>query len=271
MNPKTAARPLLRAAARVPPLRRALIRAYDGRDSGNGWSRPHPYDLREGIRTSGSVPGFLLQPGDDIDRPSTNYGGCQPSVVRHAMAQLPDPRRLAFADLGCGKGRVLAVASEEPFRAIVGVELSPELARIGGRNAAIVAARHPERTRIAVVHGDATTADLPAGPLVLFMYRPFGADVMARLMARLEAEPTRERYLVYVNPVFGGVLDGSPILRRRHAATVPRAAEEIGFGPDAEDTVVIWESGVDGPPRGGAAERPIVVNAAGWHAELGPV
>ena len=37
------------------------------------------------------------------------------------------------------------------------------------------------------------------------------------------------------------------------------------------DTVVIWESGVDAPPRGGAAERPIVVDAAGWHAELGPV
>lgn len=270
MDPKLAVRPLLRTAARVPPLRRALIRVYDGRDSGNGWSRPHPYDRREGIRASGSVPGFLIRAGDDIDRPTTNYGGCQPSVVRHALARLPDPRRLAFVDLGCGKGRVLAVASELPFRAIVGVELSGALARDARRNAAIVAARHPDRTPIAVIHGDAVRAALPDGPLAVFMYQPFGADVMAAVAARLGEDPGRERYVVYVNPVHGAVLDASSALRRRHAATVPYAPEELGFGPGADDTVVVWESGVAGPPAGGAADRPIRVDASGWRAELGP-
>ena len=270
MNAKLVARPLLRTAARVPPLRHALISWYDGRDSGNGWSREHPYDLREGIRTSGSVPGFLIRPGDDIDRPTTNYGGCQPSVVRHALDRLPDPRRLAFADLGCGKGRVLAVASERPFRAIAGVELSPPLARIAARNAAVVAARHPERTPIAVVTGDATAAALPDGPLAVFMYQPFGADVMARLLARLEADPGRELYVIYVNPVHGGLLDRSPALRRRHATTVPCAPEELGFGPDAEDTVVIWQAGGAGPPPSAEAGRPIVADASGWRAQLGP-
>jgi len=269
VNLKLAARPVLQTAARIPPLRRALIAWYDGRDSGNGWSREHPYDLREGIRTSGSVPGFLLRPGDSIDSPTTNYGGCQPSVVRHALDQVPEPRRCAFVDLGCGKGRVLAVASEYPFRVIAGVELSPTLARVAEDNAATVAARHPGRTPITVRIGDATVVPLPDGPLVVFMYNPFGAEVMGRLVARLEAEAGRELYVVYVNPVHGALLDGSAALRRHHAATVPWVAEEIGFGPGADDTVVIWQGGDAGPPSAGA-DRPIVVTEQGWRAELGP-
>lgn len=269
MNLKLAARPVLQTAARIPPLRRALISWYDGRDSGNGWSRQHPYDVREGIRANGSVPGFLLRRGDSIDRPTTNYGGCQPSAVRHALDRVPEPAGFAFTDLGCGKGRVLAVASEYPFRAVVGVELSPTLAAVAADNAATVAARHPERTRIEVLTGDATVVPFPDGPLVIFMYQPFGAAVMSRLVARLEADPDRERYVVYVNPVHGALLDRSPALSRWHAATVPCADEEIGFGPSAEETVVIWRGGGPGPPPDEAADRPIVVTEEGWRAELG--
>jgi hypothetical protein len=88
--------------------------------------------------------------------------------------------------------------------------------------------------------------------------------------ARLGEDPGRERYVVYVNPVHGAVLDASPYLRRRHASTAPYAPEELGFGPGADDTVVVWESGVGGPPAGGAADRPIRVDASGWRAELDP-
>jgi SAM-dependent methyltransferase len=271
VNLKLVARPVLQTAARIPPLRRALISWYDGRDSGNGWSREHPYDVLEGIRTSGSVPGFLLRTGDDIDRPTTNYGGCQPSVARHALDQVPEPRRFAFVDLGCGKGRVLAVASEFPFHTIVGIELSPTLADIATHNAAAVAARHPGRTPIAIRTGDAVAVPLPDGPLVVFMYNPFGADVVSRLLARLGGEPDRELFVVYVNPVHGALLDRSPALRRRYAATVPCAPGEIGFGPDADDTVVIWQGGGTAPPTAWPVDRPIVVTERGWRADLGPI
>lgn len=265
MASKRLARPVLRAAARVPPVRRALIAWYDGRDSGNGWSRPHPFDLREGTRTSGSVPGFLIRGGDSFDRPTTNYGACQPSVASYALAQVPDPERFAFVDLGCGKGRVMAVASEFPFRAVVGIELSPALARIARRNAALIADRHPERPRLVVQDGDATRVPLPRGPLVLFMYNPFGADVVSAVAARARALP--ELYVVYVNPVHGHVLDRSPALRRHHAATVTYAPEEIGFGPGSDDAVVIWRRR-DGCAAPAAAEWPIVVSEPGWRAEL---
>ena len=45
-----------------------------------------------------------------------------------------DKEQLVFVDLGSGKGRTLLLASEYPFRRIVGVELSPKLHRIAKTN-----------------------------------------------------------------------------------------------------------------------------------------
>jgi hypothetical protein len=42
------------------------------------------------------------------------------------------------------------VASEFPFRDILGVELYPELAAVAERNAAIAAERFPDRTTIRI-------------------------------------------------------------------------------------------------------------------------
>lgn len=50
------------------------------------------------------------------------------SVLRQILDRLPlDFEEYTFIDLGSGKGRALLIASEYPFRAVVGVELSPKL------------------------------------------------------------------------------------------------------------------------------------------------
>ena len=105
--------------------------------------------------------------------------------------------------------------------------------------------------RLAV--GDASTFPLPAGDLVLFLYNPFGAELIAKVVAGVEAALAadhRSVYIVYYNPVFGHCFDASPLLlRRRFARVLPYAAEELGYGPDKDDALVIWQ--------GGAAPSPI--------------
>jgi hypothetical protein len=61
--------------------------------------------------------------------------------------------------------------------------------------------------------------------------------------------------------VCGDLFDNSPKLSRWFAASLPYDRAELGFGPDIEDSVVIWQ-GVPNrrPARPGAHRRIIVVD-----------
>ncbi|MFM0070207.1 methyltransferase domain-containing protein [Paraburkholderia sediminicola] len=237
---------------------------------GNGWDRLHPFDRRYGTDTSGYVPAEELLANESFRDHAFPYAGSQPSVLRLALAALPPVDSCTFLDLGCGKGRALLVASEFPFRDICGVELSPPLAEIARRNAAIIAQRYPQRTAVRLAVGDASTFPLPAGDLVLFLYNPFGAELIAKVVAGVEAALAAEHrsvYIAYYNPVFGHCFDASPLLRRRFARVLPYAAEELGYGPDKDDALVIWQGGAAPSPIAPADAR-IVVTSSGTRALL---
>lgn len=236
------------------------------------WDRPHPFDRAEGIETLGFI---QPRPGDLHGVAGTahvGYGGSQPSIVRRTLASLPDLAGYAFMDLGCGKGRALAVASEFAFTRIVGVELDPALAARARRNAAIVQARHPSRTPIEIREGDATTAEAAGERVVFFLYHPFHEALMARFVAHLErslADGLRHCAVIYYNPVWHAPLDASPLLCRLDAVEMPYDRSEIGFGPDSADLVVTWQSRVGAWPSRPGAERSIVCPDGPWQARLG--
>lgn len=248
-------------AVRMPSVRNSLAglssRGYlpFGIAPGIPWERVHPFDIAHGTDTSGFV---SVDDLDDLEDKAARvharpYGGSQPSIIRSTLAALSPLDSFTFVDLGCGKGRPLLVASEFPFQDIVGVELSAPLARAARQNAALIADRFPKRTAIRVVTGDAGKFPLPAGNVVLFLYNPFGDDVMERVAQATGAALTAERrtiYVVYYNPVAGHCFDALPQLRRHFAATVPYAADELGYGPDTEDPIVVWQSGLTTPPIG---------------------
>jgi SAM-dependent methyltransferase len=82
------------------------------------------------------------------------------TVLRAAFRADPVRPDDVFCDFGCGKGRVLHLASWYPFRSIHGMDLDR-----GMVNAAnLTNARGPARLRaIEVVHGDARSVRLPHG------------------------------------------------------------------------------------------------------------
>ena len=247
---KPIAQRIVSLAAQVQPLRMALVVCCELRPLGPGGA--HPYDRAHGVRTGRSVPGYLLNPGDPWDSPTTAYVPAQPSVVRSALAMIPEPQQCHFLDIGCGKGRPLLVATEFDFRAITGIEFSRPLAWIARRNAARFARAHPHRTGIEVVTGDALDYELPKDRLVVFLYNPFGRPLIARLLANIEIslrENPRELYIVYYNPIWADVFDASARLERRYAARLPFDPGEIGFGQDTSDTVVIWQNRGNPHPR----------------------
>ena len=236
----------------MPSVRKSLLRLF-GAGHTAAWDRVHPFDIEHGTDTSGFVPVARLNIGPEAKRTQAlPYGGSQPSIIRETLSLLPPLDSFVFVDLGCGKGRPLLVASEFPFRDIIGVELSAPLAKIARENSTKIAERFPKRTRIRIVVGDATRFQLPAGNLVLFLYNPFGDEAMkivSEAIGNALKEEQRIVYVVYYNPVSGHRFDAEALLQRHFAVTMPYAAEEIGFGPDTEDPVVVWRGG-GGAPSG---------------------
>jgi SAM-dependent methyltransferase len=229
----------------------------------------HPIDNLYGIETSQKVLRLRLSSGDKAaDEANNGYAGSQPSIVRHALTVLPPPPdgEAHFIDLGCGKGRVLAIATEFAFRSVVGIELSPPLHRLAARNARRVAARHPDRTRIEVVCGDATHPALPpCGDVALFLYNSFRAPLVATLIDHLETAIGQRAggrvFLVYYNPTNAALFDASDTFTRYYAERLDFAPDEpMNFTNDF-DSVVIWQarSAHMAPPLPGADRRVDVV------------
>jgi predicted RNA methylase len=86
-------------------------------------------------------------------------------------------------DVGAGMGRAVLLAAELPFRRVVGVELNPTLARIARKNLAVWRASRRAQAPTKIICNDAVDFRLPAGPCLAFLFNPFGAPVMRRLLA----------------------------------------------------------------------------------------
>ena len=257
-------------------VRRKVARLFGGAaPAATAPAPPHPIDVRYGIDTGGIVPASALRTGNaTADLYNFGYAGSQPSIVRAALATIPDLASWAFVDIGSGKGRVLAVASEYPFRSILGVELSPELTEIAAANAARIAALHPERTPIATIAADALGIDLPAGRTIVYIYNSLYAALLKRLADRIAAHaalPGNHIMLIYYNPASARVFDEHSAFSRYHAAAHLCEADEAASTSwgTPRDSVVIWQAtaGTALPPQSGA-NATVAVVAGGAAGEV---
>ncbi|HEY1161350.1 MAG TPA: class I SAM-dependent methyltransferase [Terracidiphilus sp.] len=221
-----------------------------------GFTR-HPFDVEFGVRTSGLVAGRHLKSGHRHDRHTTAYYGVAPSVfqalVRRWRRSGPAGamEETTFVDLGAGMGRAVLLSSELKFKAVVGVELHPALAGIARKNMGIWRAAGRARAPMRMVEGDAVNFELPEGPVVAFLFNPFGAAVMRRLLAgwrKSMAGRAGELDLLYVNNEQEGVLEGERGFRRLFLGKVKRSKADaiadhriLANQPEGEYASSNWE------------------------------
>ncbi len=257
-----------------PHLWRICVGLYNKRRRYRSLQGIHPLDRAYGVDTGGAIPGWLLGGGSNSARHSTCYVGCQPSCLRAALSFLAeDIRGATFVDLGCGKGRAMVVASEYPFEAIMGVEMSPRLCGIARRNMAALQPIKKLRVAPDVVCGDALAFGYPPGALVVFLYHSFGLPILRDVLDKLESLPRtgQEVFLIYENPVYGEALDHRSGFERWFARNVPADADELPFHAHAggQETVVVWRRSSSHRRSPDADSlRKIVVEEEGWRAIL---
>jgi SAM-dependent methyltransferase len=112
--------------------------------------------------------------------------------------------KFTFIDIGSGKGRALLLASEYPFKRIIGIEISRMLSDIARRNIARYTSPLQRCHEIRSECMDAAEYGFPKEPSVLYLFNPFTEPLLRsfveRLRRSLEEDP-RELVLVYANAV----------------------------------------------------------------------
>lgn len=113
-------------------------------------------------------------------------------------------KRYAFIDYGSGKGRVLIAASELGFGHVIGVEFARELYLTSVENIEKYKAKLSPDTVIDVHHGDAVDLEIPQEPCVMYLFNPFQAPLVKKILDNIkksyDACP-RPIYVIYYNPI----------------------------------------------------------------------
>jgi SAM-dependent methyltransferase len=176
-----------------------------GRASGRSFDRDH------GVTTQALF--FLSQLGS-ADGPAhahaTHYEPVPVQAFRALLSHVPEPfaRGAAFVDIGSGMGRAVLLASEYPFKQVLGIELSPALHAVASTNLSR-ARNFTARCRDLRLHcGDARRARLPKGDLVVFLFNPFDDEVLRCVLDRIVLSRSEQDtvILLYHVPVHRDVL-----------------------------------------------------------------
>jgi SAM-dependent methyltransferase len=194
------------------------------------YSPVHPFDLEFGVDTSGLIFPEDLASGKSKDLYNAGYFGVAPSAFRQILHRLQlQFENFTFVDLGSGKGRALLLASEYPFRAIVGLELSPRLHAIAEANIAKYRRGVQRCHAVRAVEGDATEFTFPDGPLVVYLWNPFESLVFKRVLDNLEAslrQEHREIFVVYIQPDLEYLFETRPAWGKLWRAEFPLSEED---------------------------------------------
>jgi SAM-dependent methyltransferase len=207
----------------------------------------HPFDLAHGVETGGLIPAGELITGHPNDEHVTAYYGVAPSILRTLVTLWretapPHPiDRYTFIDIGAGKGRAILVASELPFRQVIGNELNPAMADIAQRNLDHWIDTHahsydptaPPHAPIRLVEQDVLDFDFPKSPCLCFLFHPFEAPLMKKFLRRLERQfakrpPNAESALdiLYVNAECAAVFNANPAFQQLWFGNVPMSPED---------------------------------------------
>jgi SAM-dependent methyltransferase len=141
----------------------------------------------------------------------------QQSAVSHRISTQAGFQDFTFIDLGCGKGRVLLMASDYPFQGIIGVEFMPELVSAAQKNIASYSSDEQQCRQIEAVCMDARDFQFPAEPLVVYLFNPFSGSTFARVLENLHRsveQMPRPVYVAYRFTEFENLLAQEPWLEK---------------------------------------------------------
>lgn len=150
------------------------------------------------------------------------YQPTEPALFHKMLASVMiDFRKFTFIDIGSGKGRALLMASDYPFRRILGVELLPGLHQVAQENIQKYKSDWQKCFSIESTCEDAREFAFPLEPMLLYLFSPLPELGFARFLANLESslrQHPRPLLLIYHNPLLEQMMALRPVLKKLSGA-----------------------------------------------------
>lgn len=176
------------------------------------------YDFDHRVNTTWAAPTLAVRLREIFTR--GKYQPSEPELFHAILDRLAIKHdRFTFIDLGSGKGRTLLMASDYPFRRIIGAEIIPELHAIAAQNVGRYQSDKQKCFAIETWLGDARQFAFPSCPLVLYLFNPFPADILLDVLKRLQESMRmhpREILVIYHNLMHESVFNEVGSLRPIH-------------------------------------------------------
>ena len=183
----------------------------------------HNFDGQFGTQTSAILEQFETPEEVSISR-FNNSARYHPTPINSIKLALESLKKYIesyesyiFIDVGSGMGRNLLIASEYPFKRIIGIEISCYLNNIAKSNVEIFKAKTGKCADFELHYLDALNFTFPEYNMVLYFWEPFKGEVADQFIKKLTvflSGTSIEVYLIFLRDVFSSV-ENSPVFKKR--------------------------------------------------------
>nr|AUN87431.1 N-6' methyltransferase [Micromonospora echinospora] len=172
--------------------------------------RRERFDERFGTETNGIVGLADIDSIGTHQEEASHYLPTRKQEFDRMMATVGelDHGEHVFVDLGCGKGRVVLLAAEKPYKKVIGVDFSPSFISQAKEN--VERYTGPVATHeIELLAIDAVDFVVPPENLIVYLFSPFGPPVFDTVMRNLVAATKKRKQkitIVYYSPDYDDVV-----------------------------------------------------------------
>lgn len=176
------------------------------------------FDFYYGTSTTGWIPSSQLNTTSVNRQHSERYQATKTRPFKKLMRRLSFPEGSVFIDVGCGKGKVLLIATGFGFARVAGVEFDGDLCRTARMNIEKFRRRTGTTTDVQVIESDILDYEIQPDENVFYLYNSFGEVVLRRFLENVRSSlrvAPRKVWLIYHIPIHTDVVEEMGIFSRR--------------------------------------------------------
>ena len=157
------------------------------------------YDKRNSTDTASRIDNEELEMSDPtVQGHATGYRTASERFIFYLISHLGiDYQEYDFVDIGCGKGRVLLVASSFPFRSIYGIELSQPALKIAEKNIKTYRSANQKCFNIHIRNVDARYIEPDIQNTVYYCFEPFDKFILGTVLTKISSKLRGRGKVIY--------------------------------------------------------------------------
>ena len=160
-------------------------------------------EKKYGITTSEPVELSKLSISNGNIKQSSRYEAVNYFILEALLSRLRTiTNETSFTDLGCGKGRAMAVAAHYGFTKIKGVDFAKEVCSVAEQHLQNLPTQFPEM-EYELHCQNVLEYDIDPSESVFFLFNPFSDEIISRFLEKVNistAQYPRAIYFLYASP-----------------------------------------------------------------------